>query len=530
MRLALTAHPAIVAAVLACGIVGALCIAYDPRFETNDDVAMSMIAHGYGDSTYGSPLLIYSNVLWGYVVRATPTINGLLGYSVATLAVLLAAGWAIVYFLQSLDAGNPAGFLVAAVILARPTVIPQFTLGAGILAAAAVIGWQAYARRGGAGTLAASCALSFFGFLVREPEWALVTGVALPLLPWRALKERRETQVAFAALGLAIGVASVMDRVAYRGSDWERYFEIKKAVTAVATWGYGQELKKHPDILSRHGYTANDIALIENAFWADPEISDPVHLNAMMAEAGGPPLRAARIWEGMAELRVLAGRVMLPLMLPALVLLFLGFRWPVALAWVLCLASVVAIAVSGRPGIVRVYVPLGSLLLAAPLAAGTHISGLKRWLVLLTLCGAVAGNAYALVPEASASSKRVRDYRRDLHAIPPQTIVNWANSLRHEYPYSVLARDPTIRSLRLFDVSAFAFAPFSVAMAERAAGRGIREGLQSAEGIAMFTPYSYLWEQLRIYCGERLKGQLRGDFSYVSPSVTVQRVRCARTE
>lgn len=53
-------------------IVSALCFSFFPRWETNDDVFMSMIAHGFGAMEKGSPSLFFSNVLRGYIVRAIP--------------------------------------------------------------------------------------------------------------------------------------------------------------------------------------------------------------------------------------------------------------------------------------------------------------------------------------------------------------------------------------------------------------------------------------------------------------------------
>jgi hypothetical protein len=512
------------------GVIVALCLAFEPRFETNDDVAMSMVAHGYGDAAYGSPLLIYSDVLWGRVARAIPTINGVLGYSVATLAVLLVVGWAFLYFLLRLDAGYRIGFLAASLVVARPTLFPQFTINAGLLTAAAVIGWQVYARHRGVGTLVASCLLAFFGYLVRAPEFMLVLGVAAPLLPWGALRQRRQAQVAFVLLGLAIGLATAADRWSYTGPEWKRYFEIKQPMTAVAAWGYGESLKQRPEMLARYGYSQNDIDLIANAFWADPQISDPKSLNAMLAELGRAPAQQGRLEKGVKALRAFSGPVLLPLMLPALFLLVLTPRWSLAASWVLCLGALGAVGFAGRPAIVRVYVPLASLLLLAPLVVGEHKGGFRRWGAILALMVAWVGNAYVLVPQAWESTQQVRAFQRDIRGVPTQTIVNWANSVRHELVFPVLARDPRIRAIRLYDISAFTFAPFSVATAERAAGRGVIERLRTAEGIPMFTPYGYLWEWLRVYCGERLQGQLQGAFTYKSPSLYVQQVRCVATE
>src|SRR6476469_2433671 len=77
---------------LTCALVFALCCAFTPRWQDNDDVLMSMIAHGYVRAVYGSPQLIYSNILWGYLVRGIPSIDGVTGYSIATLACIVAIG------------------------------------------------------------------------------------------------------------------------------------------------------------------------------------------------------------------------------------------------------------------------------------------------------------------------------------------------------------------------------------------------------------------------------------------------------
>jgi hypothetical protein len=41
-----------------------------PVWDTNDDVAMAMVAHGYGFVAQKSPNLLFSNVVWGHVVQA----------------------------------------------------------------------------------------------------------------------------------------------------------------------------------------------------------------------------------------------------------------------------------------------------------------------------------------------------------------------------------------------------------------------------------------------------------------------------
>src|SRR5881392_1936328 len=55
----------LIAATISISWMILLCAAFNPKWETNDDVAMSMVAHGYGIADYGSDRLFFSNVLWG---------------------------------------------------------------------------------------------------------------------------------------------------------------------------------------------------------------------------------------------------------------------------------------------------------------------------------------------------------------------------------------------------------------------------------------------------------------------------------
>ena len=526
-------RPAFLAFLLVATFIVSLCIAFEPHWATNDDIAMSMIAHGYGLAAYGSPYLVSSNVLWGYLVRAIPSINGVLGYSLATLAVLLVTGWAILYFLLRLGAGYLPSLFAVALLIAHPTLFPQFTVNAGLLTVAAIIGWQVHARLGGTGTLVAACLLAFCGFLVRDKEFLLVLGVALPLLPWRALRERRQMQIAFLLLGVATASAATFDHWSYSGPEWQHYQELSPAqapLGSIINFGAGEHLKQHPEIMANHGYSANDIDLIMNFFPFDPQIADPKSLNAMLAELGPLPVQEGSIKSGLAAIKALFDRVLLPLLVPALILLVLMPRWTVTLAWVLCLAALFVIGVMGRPGALRIYEPLISLLLIAPLAVGKYRLGTRPWMATLTVVVACIGQANLYLPLALVYQQVSQLVRNDIQGLPAGPIVSWADSFPFEFAFPVLANDPVSRKISLYALDSFTRAPFSVANAEQTAGRGMLLRLQTATGIPIIASPKLI-EMLRIYCDERMHGQLRGFTTYLAPSywyrsVTVQQLRC----
>jgi hypothetical protein len=520
-------RPALYSFILAAAFISLICLAFVPRWESNDDVAMSMIAHGYGLAAYGSPQLVFSNILWGYLVRTIPTVNGVMGYSLATMGVLLVVGWAILYFLIRLGSGYLIGFLTVSLLIALPTLIPQFSVNAGLMTLAAIIGWQAHARLGGLGSLVTACLLAFFGYLIRSQEFLLVLGVALPLLPWRALRERRQMQIAFLLLGVAIASAAAFDRWSYSGIEWQHFKDFNSVRIPFTDYGAGEHLKQHPEIIARHGYSQNDIDLLDNWFFLDPQIADPKSLNEMLTELGPLPMQAGSIQSGFMAIKALFNPVLLPLLLSSLLLLVLMPRWPVTLAWMLFLAALFAMGVMGRPGQLRVYIPVVSLLLIAPLVVGMYKEGVRRWIATLTLLVACVGNAYLLIPQALVFKQWTHQVQSDIHGLPAVPIVSWAGKFPFVSAFPVLANDLNSRNIKLYGLDSFTHAPFSVANTEQTTGRGMLERLQTETGVPIIASPKLL-ELLRIYCSERFKVQLQGFSAYKSRSLTVQQVRCTR--
>lgn len=282
-----------------------LCLFFAPRWETNDDVAMSMVAHGYGLAAVGSPNLIFSNVLWGYLVRAIPEINGVLGYSIATLSVLITVGTVVIYGLFRIGLGYVACLSALVLILVRPVLFPQFTINAGLLLVGTIICWQLYAQQNDRRALVAGCLLAFLSYLVRSQEFLLILFVALPWLPWRALLLHRSAKIALLALVSAIAVSEVIDHQAYQGDEWKAYNELNPVRAPFTDYGAGRHLELRPDILERHGYSINDIDLISSWFFVDSDVANPHDLQAMLTELGPLPTQGNALtnaWAGVQTL------------------------------------------------------------------------------------------------------------------------------------------------------------------------------------------------------------------------------------
>ncbi|MFO1473087.1 MAG: hypothetical protein U1F20_00500 [Lysobacterales bacterium] len=369
------------ALALAIPVVGvlALCRFFSPHWQTNDDIGMSMIAHGYGSVAQASPKLGFSNLLWGHFVRALPAVGGLLGYSVATFASLIAVGMALLHGLRLSTRSWLASIALVCGVLVLPVLFPQFTVNAGLLMIAALVCWRTYGQRGTWPWLLCGCVLAFASALVRNQEALLVFAIGCPLLPWGRLLRDRAARFAGVALVLAIGLATFANRQAYQGPEWQAFKALNPLRMRITDYGADKPLRRSPQLLRQQGLSQNDLNLLRAWFFVDPEIADPQRLKPLLAQL--PPRYAASgAWQrGLDGVLVFAHPALLPLLLAGLLLALLYPDRRVLATWLLCIAAVFALAVVFRPGVLRVYVPLASLLFLAPFICNAATRDPPRW-------------------------------------------------------------------------------------------------------------------------------------------------------
>jgi hypothetical protein len=497
---------------ISVGLVFLLCSISSPIFETNDDVHLSMIAHGYGIANSGSPLLVYSNILWGYFIRLVPQIWGVPGYSLITLGIVVVVGAVVFRSVLATGIGIAGAIAVLTLVIARAVLIPQYTTNAGLLMVAAIACWHRFDKQGSDGRLAlcAACVLAYCSFLVRAQEFLLVLGVALPLLPWRSLYLRRDAKVALILLALAIGASSMLDHFAYRGAEWAQFNRFNAVRIPYNDFGAGDHLKRRPEILRRYGYTANDIDLISDWFFEDPKIADPAKLRSMLHELGPLALQAGSLekgWEGISELG--SSDKLLPIVLAAALLAVMRPRWRVFAVWALCLAGLFTLGLLGRPGVTRVYIPLIGLLLLAPFLddAGVPLNWTKvrRWTAIGVVLVAAFFNAQTVLGNSRGLQRWSEDVRAGLGHFPSDGVVVWGGNFPYEAVYPVLGSSPSFRDLRLYLLDDFTLAPYSLATAERKTGHGFLDELVDERGVPVVVN-DYGATLLEIYCRDNLRG------------------------
>ena len=487
-----------------------LCRIYIPHWQTNDDVAMSMIAHGYGNVVTGSPNLGFSNLFWGYFVRSLPSVGGLLGYSVATFASLIAAGIAILYSARLSTRNWLISIALLGSVLVFPVLFPQFTVNAGFLTIAALVCWRMYDLRGGRSWLLCGCVFAFCGFLVRNQEALLVFVIGCPLLPWKRLLRDRAARFAGVGLVLAMGLATLANRQAYQGPEWDAFAALNPLRMRITDYGADKVLQRSPQLLRQYDFSKNDINLLHAWFFVDPAVADPQRLKPMLAQI--PPRYASNLlWKrGFNGIRVLGHPALFPMLLAALLLALLYPDRRVMATWLLCIASIFALAVVFRPGVLRVYLPLVSLLFLAPLIGNTLANRIPRWRWHLAQ-GIVVVAMACIMAKAFVASRTTEAHdarnQRDMQDLPHEPFVVWGGSLSFQSLYPPLLRADTIHEYRPEVFGVFSLAPFSRNTMEQANGNGFVQRLQSPEGVLIVTkplPIRFL----KIYCRERLGGEL----------------------
>lgn len=474
-------------------------------FESNDDVAMMMQAAGFGLYPVPTPLLLFSNVWQGLVVTELGWPFGRSGYALYLFVAQVTAMAAITAFVAALN-GRPwlTGFAVA-VLGIRPILLPQFTLTAGFLAAAAVLALLLHARRPHALLPACAAGFALLAFLMREHQLAAMLLVAVPLLLSRALL--RDLRVWLSGLALAcIALAAQMHhRALMSGPGWDEAIALNLPRAAFTDFNLGPAVAASAEALRVGGLSRNDVIMLASWWFIDPDMASVEALRAAIAAVGpgammrldAPAIEA--LWANLTLPRMLLPALLLPGVMVAL-------RGAQLARIVVLTAVLVGLAVlltsTGRPEFTRVLYP-GLVLVVM---AGMACLPAGRWPVAsVTATGLVAGGLLLsqMVPAAWARERDMRAYRAALAAVPLDRVhVVWGAALPFEGLYPPLAHRSAMPALVLFGLGT---AQRSPPMLAHFGGdpRNVIRALTSEEGLSMFTNAA-LQAHLAIYCTERL--------------------------
>lgn len=503
-----------------------LCFVSAPRWQTNDDAFMSMVAHGYGVASGGSPpYLMFSNLLWGYFARSLPTINGTLGYSLATMATLLVSGSAIGFALLRLRVSPAVCAAVVVFVFTRPILFPQFTVNAGLLMVASIMLLRVYSNDRKASLLITACLLAFASYLIRSQEFLFVCAAGLPFIPVGRLLRDRRALIGAGVLTCAVIASAVVDYQAYRTPDWRDFNALNPVRAQLTDFGAAEPVRARPELLAKHGFSPNDITLIEGWFFVDPKVANPPVLQAMLSEAGGGPIEEHKFVNAALGLKALGHPSIWLLTLVALGVSALSVRRSALWAWAIFLTGIAVMGYLGRPGILHIYIPLLVLLTVAPLP---DFRWPRRCSALLAIALGVAAvlNVFSVATDSRALGVADAQIRDRISGVDGQPVVLWGASFPFEAVYPVLEIPERAMKYRLYGLGVSTLAPFAVSRSESLAGRDMIVRLRSPEGVPIFAT-SFQIKLLEAYCHEHFAGQLEEISTPPPGSIAPSSYRCS---
>lgn len=477
-------------------------VVFPPIWETNDDVGMSMLAHGYGIIAEPTPKLIFSNVLWGYFAQALDFLPWIKGYSLASQLMQTAACCALVVGLIRLDLPL-CGVASLGVMLFFPTLLmPQFSLLAGFLALASIVSvraWALHPRE--ALPLILAAVLMFFALLVRAQQAILMLLIFLPLAPWKAMFKTRGAHAIIAGGLLVLVMATAFDHLAYSSDGWVLFDSMNVARAPYTDFAAASQLLERPDILKQYRFSENDLRLVESWFFVDPQLANPIALNSMAAELEVSSLLDGAATRVFVAMQALYSPRVLPLTLVGLFTIALRPSLKAAICWMLALLVFCGLGILGRPGIVRIYIPVMALLVIAPLLVPQKILRPMHsyWITAGFLVTAIVTTLNATKVHAMRL-KQSDTYQQAFLDMPEEMIFVWGASLPYQLIYPVVGEQP---QQSIYALGGFTLAPVSTSVQAERNGMGFLSQLSSHKGVPLLAS-KYSASLLGRYCEQRL--------------------------
>lgn len=454
------------ALLIVAGLVGIAWIAFDPFYQTNDDVALRLLLEGRLEPGSGpqNHLMFMSALPGSALSTAYRWFPNVPFYDLLLLAGTVAGSWALLQVLT-----RAAGFGVysffALVLFSTEFLLPfsvavQFTMvamllvGSGILLALdslLPIAARGVSRRGPvAGAILLLC-----GFLIRFEAAGLAALTSLLLFPISVTGSFRHLRTGLFKFSLVLCFVIVLAAVAeyfnlflYAATPgWHDFYQYNAARALLTEWRpAGAENWPSSTMLHAAGWSANDFVMLANWFYPNQAVFGFDHvMAAVQAAYGGSETVTDLLWQ-----RTFDGfrRPITVYLAPlrehwlefAAVVLFTSFGCRLRQAWraiyvaAVLLAVIVMIEALLKEAPYRITWPL--FVIAAALGwRGVGTSSWGRWahVLWLVLVLVVAANSLgALVGQSRDRAVAATNLARGLDALPLASsnfFVVWGSAL-----------------------------------------------------------------------------------------------------
>lgn len=500
----------------------AFIVIVQPIWLSNDDVGMSMRAHGYGGFINKTPNLLFSNSVWGEIISQIPTIGGYLGYTIAIYTALFISAIFTCLYLGQLTSQPGISALIVTLTYAFPSVTPQFTIIAGLLALAGLLAFRLYIKNKNNRLLIQ--AFIFFGvaYLIRWNQALLTAIIFLPLFFRSGLNFKDRKIILFLlTLSLALVSAELLNRSRYSGPDWKLFNEIKEARIRITDYGWGEKLRNNVPEQERQ-LSNNDLDLLSSWFFVDPQLRRAA-LNDMNQWKGqtlsAQALDVPAALDNWIYKRFFTGRFD-ELLYAGLVLLIIGPSLGSLFSFALACSAAWYFGSIGRPLPIWVAYSLAANLLIiflidrqkyVPRSTGANIA-IHSFVAVFLSCALII-LAHKLAIYNSSQHAVGAAFRRDAMQLSRKSFAAWSSYFPYEYMYPPLDRVMHSQGFRIYTIASSTLAPGSFAYhSETVPSQGLIQRLLSPEGVSFVgtldSTMPYAGSLLEQYCKERHGGRL----------------------
>jgi hypothetical protein len=430
-------------------------------WETNDDISMSMYVHGYGTTRQSSPLLVFSNVAWGYLIQLLPAINGIVSYSWLTILVLFLSMWSITYQLTLLKTNRLFIFYIAILIFTKVFVYPQFTITAGIATINGILSWHTFLKTSKKGFIYIALLSFIIGFLIRSREFYVVFACGLILLDWQNLIKSRTIIRSFLILIFLCLTLDYINKEAYNKKNWRSFNKSSIVRVPIIDYQAGYRIRENPELLKKHNFSENDLLLFENWFFADRKIANPKRLEALLKDLDWNQKNFTSLPVAFKSLKVLLEPELLPLVVIGLLMFFFcENKKRILLAWLFLFCFIFVFGLFGRVGTTRAFFPILVLILSFSLVNFTTknitINQILISIIAVITASSVSHYYYKNYIDRGATKVVARDVRK---LSPSQLYTAWGAHYPYELAYPVLAKVDFEKTPKLYSFGVSTLSP-----------------------------------------------------------------------
>lgn len=521
----------------AIGLIATAYIVYSPVFQTNDDVTMAMRVHGFGQFASATPYIVYSNILWGVLLYALPSIAGYLAYAWVTMMLMFCISWGITYFLLRSPVPPGIALLLSTAVLIEPLLSPQFTVTAGLCAVVCMLAVQRYRTAPSPWLIGVIVLSALAAILVRIVMLPLVVVLVAPYFWLHGRALIRQVALVRAVIGIIVfGTCTlVANAVAYQQQpEVARFHELYRLYQPLFNNGAMNFFRLHPELVERSGYSMNDLALMAQRFFVPGSLTDAVPLRNLMSSytpVNGEFANFTQVFTS--SINQLSYQPYPFFFAIALMCIALNRDLNAVFGYVLLALVIVCMCLTGRIVHDRVSYSMMSALL---LFAVTHVLApnwkkIYAWSSIGALVLALVWSQGTTRTAINQKASKIHSiFVKDLKNVPTQSFVVWgASAFAFQQIYPLKAMRDTAVPLGIYTLALSSIQPQSVAYEQRAAGFDIAQALRSPEGVLISYPKSFR-NGLDTFCREHYGGPLQEEVFWKGKAITLLRIRCGSSD